>query len=432
MRNTAVKPTLIIILISVTAILIPFILVMSKPVKEAFNSASFVISENREEVIQKTEGETLAVWIATVYNLNYHTKFNMTEKEIRDEARNIIKNISDAGLNTVYLQVRPTADSIYPSEVFPWSHWITGTQGVDPGYDSLEIFLQEAKMKNISVHAWINPYRITKGSFAAPNTDISKLSENHPARLHPNWVVEYGGALYFNPAIPEVRDLIIKGVIEIIENYDVSGIHMDDYFYPYPVKNNGKILQFDDSKEFNEYEGELSLADWRRSNVNELIKELYTSIKIVNQDLDFGISPFGVWANNDSLNSGSNTNSATEGYSDLYADALAWINGGYIDYIAPQIYWSDKNPNNPFKIILDWWLEKTYDTDVRLIPGLAVYKANSQEDQGWQETTQLQTQLRYVREKLSASGAAFYGYNELTQESIAANLLKEEIKNNIQ
>ena len=427
MKNTTVKLISVIILISLFAVAIPFLFSMSKPVKEAFNDASFVTSSDREVNAENTEGKTLAVWIATVYNLNYHTSKNMTEDEIREEAEIIVENISNLGLNTVYLQVRPTADAIYPSEFFPWSEWITGKQGLDPGYDSLQIFIEEAKKKNLSVHAWINPYRITKGSLKAPNTDISNLAENHPARIHPEWVVEYGGALYFNPGIKDVRDLIIKGALEIIKNYDVDGIHMDDYFYPYPVELNGEKLEFDDSAEYKDYSGELSLDDWRRSCVNALIQELYTSIKNVNQELKFGISPFGVWANNDMINGGSDTTAGTQGFYDLYADALAWIDGEYIDYIAPQIYWSLQDPNTPFDVLFDWWSKKIENKNIELVPGLAVYKSAGYQEPGWQETTQLGTQLQYIREKLSASGAAFYGYNELISESEAVKILFNEI-----
>lgn len=429
MKTKVSKTILFIIAVSLTALVVPFVLYSAKPVKEAFNDASFVISSNGEEVLEKTEGETLAVWIATVYNLNFHTKIGMNKEEVRIEAKEIIENVSSAGMNTVFLQVRPMADSFYESDVFPWSELITGVQGKAPDYDPLQIFIEEAKKKNISVHAWINPYRITKGSLLSPNTDVNTLSKNHPARIHPEWVVEYGGALYFNPSIKEVRQLIIDGATEIVKKYDVDGIHMDDYFYPYPVYDGDKKLIFDDSIQFQSYNGELTLEEWRRFNVNELIQGLYTSIKIVNQDLKLGISPFGVWQNSDGINGGSMTTAGIQGFKDLYADAVAWINGGYIDYIAPQIYWSFEEENTSFETVSNWWNNITNGKNIEFIPGLAVYKLNNTEIIGWNKITQLQMQLRYIREKLNASGAAFYGYNELISESDGVKLLIEEIKN---
>ena len=315
---------IVISLICVAAALIPYVFSNTKAAKEAFNSASFSAPPEGETA---EAGKTLAVWIASVYNLNYPTETNMSETRLRSEAAEICDNCVSLGLNTVYLQVRPSADALYKSDYFPWSDVLTGVQGNDPGCDPLQIFIEEAKKRDIAVHAWINPYRVTVGSLKYPKTDTDRLAGNNPARLHPEWTVEYAGALYFNPGIPEVRRLIIDGAVEIARKYAVSGVHMDDYFYPYPVVSDGETLEFDDSAQYALYGGGMSLGDWRRECVNELVKGLYTSLKIVNQELEFGISPFGVWANNDGVNGGSDTEASTEGYYDLYADAQAWIDG---------------------------------------------------------------------------------------------------------
>lgn len=412
-------------LICVAAALIPYVFSNTKAVKEAFNSASFSESSEGES---ETAGKTFAVWIASVYNLNYPTETNMSESELRSEAAEICEKCNSLGLNTVYLQVRPSADALYKSDYFPWSGVLTGVQGNDPECDPLQVFIEEAQKLDIKVHAWINPYRVTVGSLKYPKTDLDMLSENNPARLHPEWTVEYAGALYFNPGIPEVRRLIIDGAVEIARKYDVSGIHMDDYFYPYPVISDGVALEFDDSEQYELYGGGKTLGDWRRDCVNELVKGLYTSLKIVNHELEFGISPFGVWANNDGVNGGSDTDAPTEGYYDLYADALAWIDGGYIDYICPQIYWSTDNQKTPFKEIYDWWSRAVAGKGVKLLPGIAAYKIYDSDVSGWDRITQVPEQLRYVLDKRNAAGAAFYGYEELTAESEAAALCAAEIK----
>lgn len=417
----------IILIVCVVAALVPYVFYSVKSEKEAPRSASFSIASEREGETEE-EGKTFAVWIASVYNLNYPTQINMSADELRTEAAGICAKCNELGLNTVYLQVRPSADALYRSDIFPWSSVLTGVQGNDPGCDPLQVFIDEAEKTDISVHAWINPYRVTVGSLKYPNTDINKLSENNPARLHPEWVVEYGGALYFNPGIPEVRSLIIDGALEIARKYAVSGVHMDDYFYPYPVVSDGKTLEFNDSAQFAEFGGDMTLEDWRRSCVNELVKGLYTSLKIVNQKLEFGISPFGVWANNDGSNGGSDTDASSEAYYDLFADAKAWIDGGYIDYICPQIYWSIENEKTPFKMIYDWWSDILSGTNVKLLPGIAAYKMYDAGAPGWDKTTQVSEQLRYVREHANASGAAFYGYEELSAESEAVSMCVAEIE----
>ena len=213
---------LIVSFICVAAVLIPYAFSHPKQAKEAFNSASFSVSSEGKTETEGEMGKTFAVWIASVYNLNYPTKTNMNERELRSEAAEICEKCGSLGLNTVFLQVRPSADALYDSEYFPWSDVLTGVQGADPGCDPFAIFIEEAKKLDISVHAWINPYRVTVGSLKYPKTDINTLAENSPARLHPEWVVEYGGALYFNPAIPEVRQLIINGAVEIARKYDIS------------------------------------------------------------------------------------------------------------------------------------------------------------------------------------------------------------------
>ena len=422
-RRTAI--ILVTAFFCVAAALIPYIINSVKITEKEASSASFSDCQEGETA---PEGKTFAVWIASVYNLNYPTKTKMSADELRDEAADICSKCSDLGLNTVYLQVRPSADALYRSELFPWSAVVTGVQGEDPGCDPFQIFIDEAEKLNISVHAWINPYRVTVGSTKYPNTDINALAENNPARLNPEWVVEYGGALYFNPGIPEVRSLIIDGAVEIVKKYAVKGVHMDDYFYPYPVVYGGETLVFDDSRQYAEFGGGMSLEDWRRSCVNELVSGLYTSLKIVNQEVEFGISPFGVWANDDGSNGGSDTSADSQGFYDLYADAKAWIDGGYIDYICPQIYWSFENEKTPFAEIYDWWSDAVRGKGVKLLPGIAAYKMYDADVPGWDKITQVAEQLRYVREHANASGAAFYGYEELTAESEAVSMCMAEIR----
>lgn len=374
---------------------------------------SIEASVNKQDV-NKGQKEMRGVWIASTLNINFPSKQGLEEGLLKDELDSIVQNVSDMGLNAIFFQVRPCADALYNSEIFPTSVYLTGKQGkdVDEDFDCLEYLIEKANEHSIDVHAWVNPYRVTMY-----DGDENKLSSDNIAVVHPEYTVKYAdGKTYFNPAIPEVQDLVVEGVKELVSNYPkLAGIHFDDYFYPYP-KNN---VEFDDNDEYEKYGNGKDKAQWRRENVNTLIKKTYEAIKSINPNCSFGVSPFGIWANNTSQTyvKGSQT-AGLEAYSSLYCDALAWVEGGYVDYIAPQNYWSFSTPSSPFDNVARWWNANLDRTGVDLYMGHAAYKA------GEYNKGELAQQVEFSRSLMSYKGSIFYGYEDLKSNT---NFLKDDV-----
>ncbi|MBQ4605929.1 MAG: family 10 glycosylhydrolase, partial [Clostridia bacterium] len=264
--------------------------------------------------------EVRGVWIASVFNIDYPSAAGLDAAALQAEIDSIIATCLETGLNTIFFQVRPTCDALYKSELFPVSSFLS-TDGTLP-FDPLDYIVKEAHKNNIFVHAWVNPLRVTMNS-----TDVNSLPETSPARMHPEWTVPYvDGKLYLNAGIPEVRKLVADGVREIVAGYDVDGIVFDDYFYPYPANNaDGTAAVFDDAEEFAAYGAEYEdRAAWRRANINDLIAQVYDAVHTTDPDCVFGVSPFGIWQNDNGKNGGSATN-GLEGYHALHCDALAWV-----------------------------------------------------------------------------------------------------------
>lgn len=344
------------------------------------------------------------VWVSSVYNLDYPSQPTVSAETLRAEADTILDNVVRAGLNTVFLQVRPTSDALYDSDIFPWSQWLTGTQGTAPadGFDPLEYWIQAAHERGLELHAWLNPYRITRDQ----NWDA--LDPSNPAKLHTDWTVLYSdGNYYYDPGLPEVRQMVVDGAVEIAENYDVDGIHLDDYFYP------GQ--DFDDADTYAQYgAGFDDIGDWRRDNVNQLVAMLDTAIHQVDAQLEFGISPAGVWANQSTDPRGSQTNGGNESYVRAYADTLAWIEAGTVDYVIPQIYWEIGHPAADFATLTDWWIEQVAGTDVALYIGIAAYKCHDATPPTWTTTQPVLESLDYLAARPEVSGAVFFRYGSLT------------------
>ncbi|MBE0449878.1 MAG: family 10 glycosylhydrolase [Clostridia bacterium] len=377
------------------------------------------LSEKRLEEINK---DFRGLWVATVLNLDYPSKQGVSETLMKNEAIEILNQVEALGLNAVVLQVRPTADSFFPSEIFPWSKYLTGKQGVQPlnAFDPLKFWIDEAHKRDIAVHAWINPYRITRKTATEKSHDVSSLAENHPARLHPEWVVKHkDGNLYFNPGIPEAMNLIIDGVTEIVTNYDIDGIHFDDYFYP--------DSSFEDATTFAEYGVNYSsVADWRRNNVNLLISKTYTAIKSIDESVQFGISPFGIWANSKTNSLGSDT-AGLESYTSHYADTRKWVKEGMIDYIAPQIYWNIGFSIADYSKLLKWWDDVAEGTDVNLYIGHAAYRTgNSDPKSPWYGVDEISRQLNLNQSARNVNGSIFFRYAHIKSSSGLRMLLSTQ------
>lgn len=357
--------------------------------------------------------EVRGVWIATVNNINFPSRPGLSADALKSELDDILKTTSEANLNTIYFQVRPSADALYDSDIFPTSVYLSGENGqaADENFDPLAYLTEAAKAYKIDIYAWINPLRVTY--YGIP---LSELSEDHPATLHPDWVVSYAdGMSYFNAGIPEVRQLVADGITEIVTRYDVAGVIFDDYFYPYPkTGDDGSIIPFDDADTYDQYGKDrfTDIGDFRRESVNELVRASYDAVKAAAPHCSFGIAPFGIWQNDDGQNGGSETKGLSS-YSALYADSLAWIEGGYLDFIAPQIYWQFSSSAAPYGELVRWWNEKTENTDVKLLISHAIYNYEA-----WDTPGETEQQIEFARSELSYRGSTFYGYEQLKANTL--------------
>lgn len=370
------------------------------------------------------------LWVASVLNIDYPKEPATDAEVLKEEALAILEHAEGLGLNAIFLQVRPTADALYESKYFPVSKYLTGAQGTKPAdaFDPLEFWVSEAHKRGMELHAWINPYRITRRTKEEPSHDFASLSSDHPARKNSSWVVMHSdGNLYFDPGIPEVRSLVIDGAMEIIDGYDVDGIHFDDYFYP------GK--DFDDKSSFEKYgKGFEDIEEWRRENVNILIRELSMAIKERDGEVSFGISPVGIWANHQANPLGSDTR-GMQSYYDQYADTRKWVKEGWIDYIAPQIYWNIGFPVADYSKLVDWWQEVVADTGVDLYIGHAAYRTgNTDPKSPWYGTEEIVRQLKLNELSPNVKGSIFFNYtafsnNQALTEAVAAIYKERDEKN---
>ncbi len=372
------------------ALLLPSSLVMAAP-------AEFSAQTN----------EMRGLWVATVYNIDYPSKATTNVALLKNEAITILDKAQVSGLNAVFLQVRPTADALYASRIFPWSKYLTGKQGVAPldGFDPLAFWVDEAHKRGLQLHAWINPYRITKKGTKDLSHDFASLSATNPAVLHPEWVVKHtDGNLYFNPGLPEVRQLIVDSSLEIVQNYAVDGIHFDDYFYP------GQT--FSDDAAFKLYGSSfISIHDWRRDNVNQLIASLSRALKESGKSVSFGISPSGIWANAATNPLGSDTK-GMQSYYDHYADSRKWVKEGTIDYIAPQLYWNIGYTIADYAKLITWWKDVVLGTGVKLYVGHGAYRVgNTDVTSPWFGVDEIKRQLELNTNSGGINGSIFYNYS---------------------
>jgi uncharacterized lipoprotein YddW (UPF0748 family) len=371
-----------------------------------------------------------ASWIATTVNIDWPSKAGLDVDTQKAEYQRFLDDAHEYRLNAVITQVRPTADAFWPSRFEPWSRWLTGEQGKDPGYDPLGYAVEATHAADLEIHAWLNPYRISmKAATGDVGGDLSKLHDSHPAKAHPEWVVTYpktDGQLYYNPGIPEVRQFVIDAMMDAVDNYDIDGVHFDDYFYPYPVGTE----DFDDEAAYAEYGGDFdNKADWRRNNTDELIKEFGRRIKESKPWVKFGVSPFGVWRNKADDPDGSDTDAGAPTYDVLYADTRKWVREGWIDYIAPQVYWAISLEVASYKTIVEWWNEVCEGTDCQLYIGEGVYKVgNSTQSPEWNnEPRELLNHLTLCRDNPEVDGNIYYSAKSVRADVLQAmTLLRDE------
>ncbi|GAB4026048.1 glycoside hydrolase family 10 protein [Spirosoma koreense] len=376
-----------------------------------------------DEVIELTppppKREFRAVWIATIDNLDWPSKKGLPVAEQQREMVAMFDQYQDTGLNAVVVQVRAAADAFYAKSSEPWSEWLTGQQGLapQPFYDPLEFMIDQAHQRGLEFHAWFNLDRATfsKSASIAPTNIIYRK---------PGWMLSYGGRKLFNLGLPAVRSYIAGLVANVVREYDVDGIHFDDYFYPYAEA--GQTLR-DDSTYRANFNG-MTKGDWRRDNVNKLVVELRDSIRANKPWVKFGISPFGIWKNKTSDPEGSATNGG-QSYYDIYADTRKWVREGLIDYIVPQVYFSSEFSRVPYKTVVDWWTRTCSASNCHLYIGHGAYRVGrgSERDPGWWRPTEFPNQMRYNRQQPLVLGSVFFSARNLQNNPLA---IRDSLQNN--
>jgi len=310
--------------------------------------------------------EMRGLWVATVANIDWPTRTTLTAEQQRAELVDILTRAAATGINTIVFQVRPAGDAVYPSSLEPWASLLTGTQGRDPGYDPLAFAVQEAHARGMELHAWVNPFR------AGNTADTARLAQSHLFRTRRDLVRVYGTQIWMDPGEPDVQDHSMRVVADIVSRYDIDGIHADDYFYPY-VQNDaaGRPIPFPDDATYARYGAGLTRDDWRRANVDRFIERLYREIHAIKPTIKVGISPFGIWRPGNPPGV-----QGLDAYASIYADSRKWLRQGWVDYLAPQLYWAISAPQQSYPALLDWWLEQ--NTQGRHVwPGLAAYRVNN-------------------------------------------------------
>lgn len=361
---------------------------------------------------RRKKRELRGMWLASVVNRDWPSKPGLPAAQQRSELLAFLDSAVSRRLNAVVFQVRPTADALWPSPYEPWSEYLTGTQGKDPGWDPLGTAVQEAHRRGLELHAWFNPFRI------ANHTDPSRLVPTHPARVHPDWVVPYGGKLYYNPGLPAVRRFVQDAMLDAVRKYPIDAVHWDDYFYPYPVA--GQV--FDDDAAFEEYGGGFpDRASWRRDNIDRLVREMSGRVKKARRQTQFGISPFAVWRNIATDPTGSDTRAGVQTYDDLYADTRGWVKKGWLDYIVPQVYWNIGFPAADYAKLIPWWNDVVRGTGVRLYIGEALYKAGDPaQPAAWQDPAELSRHLTYAKGFDEVRGHIYFSAKEVGVDKIGA------------
>ncbi len=357
--------------------------------------------------------EMRAAWITTVFQLDYPKTASTNPTAITEQYRQLLIQLKASGINTVFFQVRTAGDAFYASRIVPWSRFLTGKEGMGPDdqFDPLPRFIELAHEYNIEFHAWLNPFRVTT------NLDTSLLAKHHIYLRHPEYTFEYAGKLHLDPGNPAVRAHFLNVVEELLDNYELDGIHLDDYFYPYPKGGKG----IPDTASFDRYgKAFFDITDWRRANVNTLIRELHQLVKQKQAFLALSVSPFGVWRTIEKDERGTPISSALSSYDDLYADALLWSAEGWVDFIIPQLYWEIGHPTADFGQLLNWWVNKV--DGKKLIIGHAAYKSNPADKASWENPEELLDQYRLTLSRPEVAGNAFFRAKNLNYLNLRSSL----------
>lgn len=362
--------------------------------------------------------EMRGAWIATVDNIDWPSRPGLPPAQAQQEMITLLDRLSAAGINAVFFQVRPAADALYPSELEPWSDYLTGEMGKPPQeeWDPLEFTVRAAHARGMELHAWFNPFRAHHPSSKSP------ISAGHLSRRRPELVHRYGRHLWMDPGLQGVHDHSLAVITDVVRRYDVDGVHLDDYFYPYKEQQNGRTIEFPDTASYAAYRkagGRLKLEDWRRDNVNRFVRRLNDEVHRVRSDVRFGISPFGIWRPGHPKQI-----RGFDAYAELYADALRWWKAGWVDYLAPQLYWKINARSQSYPVLLHWWADQN-------VKGRHLWAGNYTSrieigGGGWSPREILE-QIRLTRKEAGASGNIQFSAKAILQNRgrIADSLASE-------
>jgi len=363
--------------------------------------------------------ELRGVWVATVGNLDWPSAPGLPASRQRQELAALLEAIAALNANAVIFQVRPAADALYPSALEPWSEVLSGTQGVppEPLWDPLGFAIEAAHARGLELHAWFNPYR------ARPATSISPAAADHVSRRRPDLVKAYGKQLWMDPGEEDVAAHSLAVILDVVKRYDVDGVHLDDYFYPYPERDAaGNAVEFPDEPSFARYVasgGALGREDWRRWNVNRFVKRLHDEVKALKENVRVGISPFGIWRPGRPAQV-----KGFDAYEEVSADARTWLQRGWVDYLAPQLYWPIDQREQSFPALLAWWAGQ--NTAERFLwPGLAAFHVGD-DGKGW-PAGEIAEQIRRTRAQPGVTGHILFSARALLENrgGIATELRKD-------
>jgi len=313
--------------------------------------------------------EFRGVWITTIHNVDWPSREDLPMEEQQQQLLKILDRCADLGLNAIVLQVRSECDALYPSDLEPWSPWLTGTMGKSPGYDPLQFAINAAHQRGLELHAWFNPFR-------AVNSAHGRICKTHITRSHPEYTSRYGDKVWLDPAIPTVRARALEVIKDVLKRYDIDAVHLDDYFYPYPIKVGDTYKDFDDSKTWAVYQksgGTLLRADWRRGHVNDFVSKVHRLVREEKPSCKFGISPFGIYRPGQPAQ----VKASLDSYDQIYTDTRLWLREGWLDYVAPQLYWESSSTQYGFAGLYEWWGDENVHNR-HVWPGIALYRIKTE------------------------------------------------------
>jgi uncharacterized lipoprotein YddW (UPF0748 family) len=364
--------------------------------------------------------EFRGVWVATVGNRDWPSQPGLPVERQKAELLRILETARRMRMNAVVFQVRPAADALYESKLEPWSEFLTGTMGraPEPRWDPLAFAIQEAHQRGLELHAWFNPFRARYY-----NSARKPAAPSHISRQHPELVRKYGPFLWQDPGSAEVRAHALRVISDVVKRYDVDGIHIDDYFYPYLERNprTGKYINFPDERTYRGYVnrgGKLSRADWRRSNIDRFVEALYRSVKELKPWVKVGISPFGIWrpGHPESV-------VGLDSYTEIFADSRKWLNNGWLDYVVPQLYWRHDSPQQSYVELLNWWVQENQHYR-HVWAGNAPYRVNGENPWPFEEIVD---QVRLTRAQPGATGNVYFSMNTFMRTPDLTNLIVDQV-----